>query len=358
MSKQNAARLPTKYGRWGGCAAALALFALHCGERSQPEPPRLIDSLVGKKVVDIAVSRAAGSLGIMTLIEGEGVSSFSGSSADYALQPLPFDAARVQSLADGSCALYGDASAHCLGMYGPLLIATDAGQVVQLFESGGGLLCVLGRSGTVRCGPQPQEGQSFTGIALDTGGLTITQLAGSENTLCGRAAPDVVRCWTLQGESGAASGAARDFRGLAGISQLAVYADSACAVLGDGRVSCWKTTEETTSCGSLTTSPSLMSGLADIVEVQLGDCRGCARKRDGGVLCWGQSGLFADRPNMFGDVPTPLSGVPPARKLVMGSVWVGEDCLLSSGGEVYCWGGYTTTGGGGGCGPVFFIPGR
>lgn len=344
--------------RWGWAVAGLAMIALHCGSRSQPLPPKAIDSLAGKRAVDIAVSRAANYLGIMVLIEGEGVSSFSGSTPDNSLLPMPFDAAQVRSLADGSCALYSDASAHCLGMYTPMAIATDVAQIVSLSAIGGGLLCVLGRSGTVRCGPEPQEGQSFTAVALDAGGLTITQLAGTQNTLCGRATSDVVRCWTLEGQTGAASGPPRDFRGLSGTSHLAVYDDTACVVLGDGRVSCWKTTDESTGCGSMTTSPTAMSGLADIVEVQLGECRGCARQRDGRVLCWGQSGLFADRPNMFGETPTLLTAVPPARKLALGSTWVGEDCLLSTGGEVYCWGSYITPNSDAGCGPVFFIPGR
>ena len=74
--------------------------------------------------------------------------------------PMPFDAAQVQSLAGGSCVLYRDGSANCLGMYRPMQIATDVAQIVTLVANGGAVYCVLGRSGGVRCGPEPLEGRA------------------------------------------------------------------------------------------------------------------------------------------------------------------------------------------------------
>ena len=52
----------------------------------------------------------------------------------------------------------------------------------------------------------------------------------------------------------------------------------------------------------------------------------------------GTVGPIRDRPNMFGEPPAPLVGLPAAKKLLLGNVNVGEDCLLSTGGQVYCWG--------------------
>ena len=132
-------------------------------------------------------------------------------------------AAQVQSLAGGSCVLYRDGSANCLGMYRPMQIATDVAQIVTLIASGGAVYCVLGRSGGVRCGPEPLEGQSFTAVALDTGSQPVSQIAGSYDTLCGITAPDAVRCWTLEGGTGTVQGPPVDVRGLPGLSQLAVY---------------------------------------------------------------------------------------------------------------------------------------
>lgn len=349
----------TRRLRRGLAIGLLSGLLVHCGLSYHPTPPAVVSGLAGKSVSDIAVSGVPGSLGVMVLIAGEGVSSFSGTATSDAPMPMPFDPAQVQSLAGGSCVLHRDGSANCLGMYRPMQIATDVAQIVTLIARGGAVYCVLGRSGGVRCGPEPLEGQSFTAVALDTGSQPVSQIAGSYDTLCGITAPDAVRCWTLEGGTGTVQGPPVDVRGLPGLSQLAVYDHTACAVLGDGRVTCWQTDPSTTSCGGLTLKPQVVDGLADVVEVALGDCRGCARKRDGGVLCWGQSGLFADRPNMFGEPPAPLVGLPPAKKLMLGNVNVGEDCLLSTGGQVYCWGAFTTSGdNGGGCGPVFFIPSR
>jgi len=123
--------------------------------------------------------------------------------------------------------------------------------------------------------------------------------------------------------------------------------DGYCAILSDGRAACWGANDsgqlgkdpETSSV----TTPSLVEGLTDVVELATNIENTCARTGDGTVYCWGQAALVhmgtaadASEPP-FGVITTPTreAAVPPANSITVGG---GFACVTVSDGSLSCWG--------------------
>ena len=86
------------------------------------------------------------------------------------------------------------------------------------------------------------------------------------------------------------------------------------------------------------TTPVVVEGARDVVELALGGDRSCAIARDGGVWCWG-AGLPAER----GHAPSEDSATPRRAVFVPASIGLAlgesEICALLAGRDTRCWGG-------------------
>lgn len=339
-------------------AGLLLGLGVRCSRDPSPYPPRTLTHLDGDVVRDIAATPWNLSSGLLMRTDRIGIARVWPSSGTTT--PLPLDASRVRSLVPPACVVENDDVARCLFDDVPTQLATGVAQLVHLGNQAGDAawLCQLTVGGAVRCGLDPTVAPSkkYEVFDLDVGALRITQLAGDGTRLCGRAAPDTVRCWTFDPATGGITGSPRDFRGLAGVSDLAVAGDSICAVAADGQILCWGESGCLASTGTSSDVPTPLFDLRGAVQVQLSNCRGCARMSDGGVACWGESGLFIREPGSTSLTPQRVPNVMGATRIAMG--WgQDEDCALTAGGKVWCWGGADPGSSGGGCsGPSFYIP--
>lgn len=135
------------------------------------------------------------------------------------------------------------------------------------------------------------------GLPVDVPELEATQLALGREHSCARDAEGRAVCWgaglrCVPGEwfeGKRASVKPGAIPGLEGVSSVAAGGDQACAVLGDGTVSCVRTkgsgAGEARSCVS-----EPVPGISAASEVALGEGFGCARTREGAVHCWGANG--------------------------------------------------------------------
>jgi len=132
--------------------------------------------------------------------------------------------------------------------------------------------------------------------------------------------------------------------GLGMVDQLELGAQFACVRTG-GQVQCWgDNISLQTGEGAVTTDQSVpvqVLGLADAVDIALGDDHACALRATGVVSCWGEddSGQLGDDDGDTADsaVPVDVTGLP--AMVMVDQVVVGQDhsCALAAG-EVYCWG--------------------
>jgi alpha-tubulin suppressor-like RCC1 family protein len=169
------------------------------------------------------------------------------------------------------------------------------------------------------------------------GGLTAPTLAaGGAGHTCAIHADGSVSCWGANsaGQLGDGTIASRlvatSTQPLAApAAQITARSTRTCVLLNDGRVQCWGS-----GYGS---TPTLISGLTDIVEVRTGSTFTCARRSDGAVLCWGDNsyGQLGNNTMVPRSTPDVVNGIPPMIELGVGG---GHICALTQDETVYCWG--------------------
>jgi alpha-tubulin suppressor-like RCC1 family protein len=124
---------------------------------------------------------------------------------------------------------------------------------------------------------------------------------------------------------------------------VALGAYHTCALLVDGRVSCWGKNDYKQVGGALNEEPSpqLVTAVgSDAVRIIAGYYHSCALMKDGALKCWGgnyNGQLGSALPATSSATPLTVSGLPPAP---IASVCAGSShtCVLTTGGAVACWG--------------------
>jgi alpha-tubulin suppressor-like RCC1 family protein len=244
--------------------------------------------------------------------------------------------------------------------------------------------CVLA-SGAVRCIGDNERGQLGAGndddhhvamsaaqaIALGQGFESTSQIASGRASTCALGASGAIKCWGYNAFGQLGLGDARD-RGIdpadmgdnlpavrfdtdAPMTKISLGDNHACAVSSQGDVFCWGRgisgqlgTEATTDVGttSAPTRPHIKAGLT-IRDVALGSDHSCVLTTAGEVYCFGgndagqlglgRAGAIGDHPGTMGDAMTPvnLGDGFTAKTLASGYRHV---CALSTDGRVKCWG--------------------
>lgn len=150
--------------------------------------------------------------------------------------------------------------------------------------------------------------------------------------------------------------------GLSGGERLALGRDHACAVLGDGGVSCWGSDAfQALGRASPPSAPPpkdgartmmvvitppravkvatlpVVKGLKGAVEIAAGFEHACARLADGSVTCWGHNhhGQLGDGTTKDATAPVKVKGLTGAVLLALGG---DHSCAVTSEGTVQCWG--------------------
>jgi len=121
------------------------------------------------------------------------------------------------------------------------------------------------------------------------------------------------------------------------MSHFSTDGSHACAVRRDGRVVCWGSNGKgQLGVGDLDThkDPVNVPGIADAVEVSVGNGFSCARQRTGAVFCWGRRLGLRD-PQGDPLRPRKVPGVEGAVSLSSGGL---QTCVARTDGSVVCWG--------------------
>jgi len=140
---------------------------------------------------------------------------------------------------------------------------------------------------------------------------------------------------TVCADSGAEGAAERTVGGLDGRVQAIVggSGNRGCAVLRDGTVRCWRATDGTTA-----PLAEPVEGVADAIDVAVGDAHACALLRSGEVSCWAESNRFGQTGQPPSDGPSPpqrVEGLADVRAVAAGGP---TTCALIDDAEVRCWG--------------------
>lgn len=135
---------------------------------------------------------------------------------------------------------------------------------------------------------------------------------------CVRRSEGTVLCWGLnyRGMLGVGDEGARlsptPVPGLTGVVQLALGWHHTCARKGDGTVLCWGANEHGQlgfgEFADYKTTPTVVPGLSGVVQIAAGSEHTCARRTDGGIVCWGYNsfGQLGDDTGVDRFAPTPV----------------------------------------------------
>jgi hypothetical protein len=256
------------------------------------------------------------------------------------------------AIGDGTCTtVRSGCEVRRTGALSPTVVLglTDAVQIA----AGASHSCALRRDGSVVCWGENTEGQLGNGCSLgrdcpvaltEVVGLTdAVEVRAGGNHTCARQSSGRVVCWGTSG--GAAGGGDEELipvevLGLVEAEELGLGAGHSCARRA-GSVMCWgwnyfgQLGDGTTNSTGLT--PTSVTGLPDAVELGSGGHgHACARRSDGGVVCWGRNDEGA-----LGD-DTVESRLTPAEVVELDGV-TQLDCGLFhtcavSAGRAWCWG--------------------
>jgi alpha-tubulin suppressor-like RCC1 family protein len=126
----------------------------------------------------------------------------------------------------------------------------------------------------------------------------------------------------------------------------AKHALSSCALMIDGRVSCWGANyygqlgDNSFGAAAGKVTPVPVSGLGKVIAIAPGEFHMCALEEAGTVSCWGlnTNGQIGD--GTFGDgnnraVPTRIPGLSGVVAITAGNK---HTCALKADGTAFCWG--------------------
>ncbi len=218
-------------------------------------------------------------------------------------------------------------------------------------------ICILTREGgEVQClgewplafitptsmGSRNQYIRQLMGVS---GLANVTSVAVGTNRGCGVLADGSVLCWgntspTKNGWFGAVEGhldAVKQTE-IEGAVEIALDWNENCARLRSGRVRCWGPRTGIIGRKEGPPDPPRDLPLTDVVQIVGAKSHFCALTKKGAVKCWGDN-----RGGRLGGKPSPITDeaifdIAAPADVVQITAGPEHDCMLTRGGDVYCWG--------------------
>ncbi len=285
-------------------------------------------------------------------------------------RPVRITAGRAHTcalLANGSVSCWGDDSFSQLGdggssqLVGPITVDLGSGKTAVTIAAGGYETCALLNDSSVKCWGKNNYGQvgnNTSGLAPVSAPATVTGIPSNFTVrslevgnahVCAVSDIGAVWCWGYNSAGQLGNPAPTNSKVPAstqslgsGLTAVQVSAGDlhTCAVLGNGKVSCWgsNSADQLGNTGASTGTPATVTLSGDAVKVSSGSAHTCALIADGTVWCWG-----ANTNGELGQGATGANTATPqqvslASRAVDVSVGSSHTCALLDTGVAQCWG--------------------
>ncbi len=212
----------------------------------------------------------------------------------------------------------------------------------RAIESWGETDCALTRGGAVRCWGRDGADSLVPQHQFDA--ARWVDIAMSERWHCGLEASGRARCWAAFADmDGDPEFESSD------VAEISVTGDRGCARRRDGTVLCWGSGPVGDGSWQERVEPALVRGLSGVTAVSAGVDHSCARTEDGRVWCWGDNddGQLGDGTSGAGLEPIAVAGDLGTLAGVTTFAWRPYRTTLNNhaatfvwaeGGEVWMWG--------------------
>jgi alpha-tubulin suppressor-like RCC1 family protein len=246
----------------------------------------------------------------------------------------------------------------------PIALATDVKKVTlqsiagkegaEAISSSVSTTCILLTSSQTKCWGEGSSGELGSQSAVDTHtpvsfpnlGAGVVEIAVGGNHACALLSAGTVKCWGSDGLGQLGNGAATasnpaptNVSNLSGVTAIAAGHNHTCALVNTGEVKCWGRNNEGAvgSAGNPVTSPATVSGLSGVSAITAGKYHSCALLNTGAVKCWGynSAGQLGNGNNTGGQTPVDVSGLSSVSKISAGAE---TTCAVLSSGGARCWG--------------------
>jgi len=218
-------------------------------------------------------------------------------------------------------------------------------------------ICVLTRSGDVKCWGYNSDGELGTGttesayapvdvIGLD--GKVIAISAGLKHS-CAVLENGSIQCWGNNAYGKLGNGTTESsltpisVLGITDATAIALGQQFSCAITRGGRVKCWGDTYYlgTASTGNGAIPVDIVGLSSGVISISAGTSHACVITSDGGVKCWGNSlsgGLGFSETDRYagGDAPADVVGLTSGVAAI--SAGGRHTCAILTDGRLMCWG--------------------
>lgn len=205
-----------------------------------------------------------------------------------------------------NCAIHHDGTASCWGLEAKPFLGFDGG-LTDIAAST--YVFAARKDGTVWTwgASTSKASTTFTAVAQVPTLASITSVVAGWGHQCALRSNGTVWCWGSNlygqlgdGTSGNQSATPVQAVGVTNAVRIGVGSRSTCAVLADGTMKCWGDNSHgqmgVGTFGGAQSTPTLVPGLDEVVEIRGGFRHLCARRWDMSVWCWGanESGEVGD----------------------------------------------------------------
>lgn len=261
-------------------------------------------------------------------------------------------------VATGAVYCWGDNTAEQVGdgttlqQESPVLAAVVSGSPVNSLEAGTDTTCALLDDGTLQCWGHITPATPHT---FPTG-TRVVQVAGGGNHTCALNSEGLVWCWgqNLYGQLGRGTVSLRELQPADPVTlpspgrarAITAGTNHTCALLVDGRVSCWGQN----SAGQLgvgvagdrstPSDPIALQGSGRAKAISAGGSHTCALHTDGTIACWGANvyGQLGDGGTTNQFATHDVVWMPGGSTAVAVTAGLDHTCALKADGAMVCWG--------------------
>jgi alpha-tubulin suppressor-like RCC1 family protein len=237
---------------------------------------------------------------------------------------------------------------------------------IDLLSGGGNFNCALVHNGGARCWGVNGDGELGDGtnnnsnvpVTVKSLPAKLAQVAAGFGHACALLLDGSVECWGNNQYGQLGNGTTSNsstpvaVTGLAEpVTQIAVGAESTCALLFTGGVQCWGLGAEgelgngNSGPGYQSSTPVPVTGLTSGVSIAASGSAACAAQSDGSVWCWGNNlaGQLGQGPGSVGTpsfsaTPLMVGGFSSNGTVGISSSFGGSACALNASKQAFCWG--------------------
>ncbi len=223
-------------------------------------------------------------------------------------------------------------------------------------DVGGAVSCAVLTDGQVTCWGANWAGQLGNGLTSEheatpstvLGIDTAKAISVGDEHVCALLADGRVSCWGRNSEGQLGNGVSSDplrqpvlVPGISNAIAVSAGGTHTCAVLSTGHITCWGDNSESQLGDGTSTSrptPGEVVGLSSATALSAGRRHTCARLVDGTVTCWGwnsQGEMGNGTSGGTQSTPTPAAGIATAVSVSSGDF---HTCALLADARVKCWG--------------------